>query len=390
MFYDFINFAQGSTFGMNLYCFLLYCFLLLISLNGNVTNLYMQENNKNRTTFLFCGLLLFALTSFVGDDFFHYYDFMNEYRGQVFGDQETGLEAFYQYLISYIDGNYFLFRLVIWGGSLIFIICAVRMFGASLYHTLFLILAGFIITFSYARATLAMAVFSLGAVLVSLASEEKMKTRMFYTILGFIIMACSIYFHRSMLPVLVLAFCWLFMPLKKQMTRFSLLLFPILVAICSFIMRTAFEELFVVANAVDDETGTLTRAEYYADQQMEVNNVNGLIRLAFHYASFYIPFIIIGATTFSKSIVEQMSKRSIWLYQIMFLIIIFATSFLFMEADMRTLLDRYLYMSFIPMTMLIAYMKDSGLLKRERYLWIVVTFILSNLFQLFADVYSKA
>lgn len=390
MFYDFINFAQGSTFGMNLYCFLLYCFLLLISLKGNVTNLYMQENNKSRTTLLFCGLLLFALTSFVGADFFHYYDFMNEYRGQVFGDQETGLEAFYQYLISYIDGNYFLFRLVIWGGSLIFITRTVRMFGVSLYHTLFLILAGFIITFSYARATLAMAVFSLGVVLVSLASEEKIKTRMFHTILGFAIMACSLYFHRSMLAVLALSFCWLFMPWKKQMTRFSLLLFPILVVICSFIMRTAFEELFVVANAVDDESGTLTRAEYYAEQEMEVSNVNGLIRLAFHYAAFYVPFIIIGATTSSKSIVEQMSKRSIWLYQIMFLIIIFATSFLFMEADMRTLHDRYLYMSFIPMTMLIAYMKDSGLLKRERYLWIVVTFVLSNLLQLFADVYSKA
>ena len=176
--YSFVNFAYGSTFGLNLYCFLLYCFLLLISLRGNVVELYTKDNYRTRTVILFCGLLLFALTSFVGADFFHYYEFMYEYRGQVFGDQEIGLEAFYQYLISFIDGNYFLFRLVVWGSSLVLITYATRKFEANIYHTLFLILAGFIITFSYARATLAMAVFSVGAVLISVASESNVKKRL--------------------------------------------------------------------------------------------------------------------------------------------------------------------------------------------------------------------
>ena len=387
--YSFVNFSYGTTFGLNLYCFLLYCFLLFISLKGNVTRLYIQENNKSRTILLFCGLLLFALTSFVGGDFFHYYDFMYEYRGQVFGDQEVGLEAFYQYLISFIDGNYFLFRLVVWGGSLVLITYATRKFEANLYHTLFLILAGFIITFSYARATLAMAAFSVGAVIISIASECNIRKRVFSTILGLIVIACSMYFHRSMFAVLVLSFCWLFTPWKRQMSKYSLWLFPILVAICSFILKTAFEELFTVANSMDDETGTLTRAEYYAEQEAVVNNINGLIRLAFHYAAFYFPFLIIGNALRSESVINNMDKRAIWLYQIIFLIFVFATSFLFMETDMGTLLDRYLYMSFIPMSILISSMKDSGSLSKNQYLWIVAIFIMSNLFQLFAAVYSQ-
>ena len=387
--YSFVNFAYGTTFGLNLYCFLLYCFLLFISLKGNVTNLYTQENSRSRTVFLFCGLLLFALTSFVGDDFFHYYELMHEYRGQVFGDQEFGLEAFYQYLISYIDGNYFLFRLVVWGGSLILIKYATQLFGANLYHTLFLILAGFIITFSYARATLAMAVFSVGAVLISVASESNIKKRAIPTILGLIIIACSMYFHRSMLPVIAIAVGWLFMPWKKQIAKYSIWLFPIFVAICSFILKSAFEELFAVANSVEDDTGTLTRAEYYAEQEAVVSNVNGYIRLVFHYVAFYLPFLIIGNAVRSNSVLDNMDKRHIWLYQIIYLTFIFSTSFLFMEVDMGTLLDRYLYMSFIPMSILIASMKDSELLSKRQYLWIVVTFILSNLFQLFAYVYSQ-
>ena len=171
--YSYVNFAYGATFGLNLYCFLLYCFLLLCSLRGNVVNLYVKESNRGSIALLFCGILLFSLTAFVSDDFFHYYEEMFEYRGRVFGDQETGFEAFYQYLISSIDGDYFLFRLVVWGGSLVLTIYAIRNFGANVYHTLFLILAGFIITFSYARATLAMAVFSFGFVLVSISSERK-------------------------------------------------------------------------------------------------------------------------------------------------------------------------------------------------------------------------
>ena len=388
--YSFVNFAYGSTFGMNLYCFLLYCFLLFISLKGNVTNLYIQENNKIRTTLLFLGLLLFALTSFVGDDFFHYYEFMHEYRGQVFGDQEIGLEAFYQYLISFIDGNYFLFRLVVWGGSLVLITCAARKFETNLYHTLFLILAGYIITFSYARATLAMAVFSVGAVLISAASEHNIKKQILPTILGLIIIACSMYFHRSMLPMFAISLSWILLPWKRQLTRFSLLLAPIFIVICSYIMKTAFEELFTIANSVEDESGTLLRAEYYTEQNSVVNNLNGYIRLAFHYAVFYVPFFIISGTISSKGAVQKMDTRCIWLYQIIYLIFIFATSFLFMEVDMGTLLDRYLYMSFIPMSILIASMKDSELLSKRQYLWIVVTFILSNLFQLFVAVYSKA
>lgn len=386
--YSFVNFVQGATFAQCLYCFVLYCFLLLFSLRGNVSNLYLKKDFIGGRRFLFCGLLLFALTAFIGGDFFHYHELMSEYRGQVFGDQEIGLEAFYQYLISYIDGNYFLFRLVVWGGSLILIQYAIRLFGANMYHTLFLILAGFIITFSYARATLAMAVLSIGIAFICIASEENIKKRVLYTIIGFVIMACSVNFHRSMLPVVILAAGWILMPWKKQIAKYSLLLFPIFVLICSIMLEKAFEELFMVANTMEDETGTFHRAEYYAEQEAAISNINGYIRLAFHYAAFYLPFLIIGNITRSKEILDKMDNRSIWLYQIIYLIFIFATAFIFLDFESSVLFDRYLYMSFIPMSILIAYLKDSGVLAIKQYYWIVICFILCNLFQLFAYVYS--
>ena len=387
--YDSINFAQGSTFGQCLYCFLLYCFLLLFTFRGNVSNLFIKDDIKGGRIFLFCGLLLFALTSFVGDDFFHYYEFMSEYRGQIFGDQEHGLETFYQYIIHYIKGNYFLFRLIVWGSSLSLIVLATRKFGANVYHTLFVILAGFIITFSYARVTLAMAILSLGVAIICNATEYELNRRLRLTILGLLITMSSIYFHRSMLPVIVVVICWAIMPWKKHIAKYSMILFPVFVAICSVVLKVAFEELFQVANAVEDESGMLDRAEFYSEQDSIIHNANGYIRLFLHYTTFYLPLLLISNAFRVERVLQSVEKKIIWLYQFVYLIFVFATSLLFMDFESETLFYRYLYMSFIPMSMLIVYMKDKGALTKMQYLLLIASFIVSNLFDLFGVVYGK-
>ena len=313
---------------------------------------------------------------------------MFEYKNQVFGDQERGLEVFYQYLIHFINGDYFLFRLVVWGSSLLLVVFAARQFKVDIYHTLFVLFVGFIMTFSYARATLAMAVFSVGAVTISIASERNIKKQILPTILGLIIIACSIYFHRSMFPIFIVSVCWAFMPWKRQITKYSMWLFPIFVAICTMVLDSVFKELFVFANAVDDETGMLDKAELYAEQESVVHNLNGYLRLFLHYATFYLPLVLISNVFRSDVIVKNVEKRIIWLYQIIYLIYVIATSIAFLDFDSSVFFYRFLYVSFIPMSILITSMKDSGLLMKKHYLWIVTVFIISNLFQLFAAVYS--
>ena len=384
--YSFIDFSEGTNFYLNLYCFLLYCVLLLISLKGNVVSLQGRESYTGRTLLLTCGLLLFALTSFVGADFFYYYDNMVEYKNQAFGDQEGGLEAFYQYLIYYTNGNYFLFRLVVWGGSLALIIAAARKFGANIYHTLFAILAGFIVTYSYARATLAMSVFFMGV--VTICSSVDSKKKFLQIIIGIAVLASSIYFHRSMLPMMAVAVLWLLMPWKKTLSKYSLWLFPIAVFIFSIVLKVAFEEMLTIASVVDDESGTLDKAEFYSEQQAVESNVNGYIRLIFHYSAFYLPMLILSGVFRSNETLHKVGKRGIWLYQLTFLIFAFATSMLFLNLDNSVFFDRYLYMTFIPLSILIAYMRDTEALKTTQYYWIICCLIVCNIFQLLLYVMS--
>ena len=386
--YDFIDFTQGTNFYLNLYCLLLYCFLLLISLKGNVVGINTQDSYKGRTILLSCGLLLFALTSFIGADFFHYYDNMVAYKNQAFADPEAGLEAFYQRLIYYIDGDYFLFRLIVWGSSLALIISAARKLGASVYRTLFVVLAGFIITYSYARATLAMSVFSMGVVIICMAVENKRKYMPI--IIGSILIACSTFFHRSMYPMLAIALLWMLLPYKRRLSKYSLWLFPVVVFIFSIVLKAAFEDMLVIANAVEDETGTLDKVEIYSEQESVDSNAMGFVRLTLQYLIFYLPMLFISNSLRSDKVLQNIDNKMIWLYQMTFIIFAFATSFLLLDIDSSVLFYRYLYMAFIPLSILIAYMKDVGALKAKQYFWIVAIFVAGNIFQMLADVYANS
>lgn len=386
--YDFIDFTQGTNFYLNLYCFLLYCFLLLVSLRGNVIGINEQESYRERTILLACGLLLFALTSFIGADFFHYYENMEMYSNQTFVDSEVGLEGFYQRLIYYINGNYFLFRLIVWGGSLALIIAAARKFGANIYHTLFIVLSGFIIIYSYARATLAMSVFFIGVVIICMAVNNKRK--LLPMVIGAGIVASSIFFHRSMLPMTAIALLWLLMPWKRKLSKYSLWLFPIAVLVFSVILKVAFEEVLTIANAFDDETGTMDKLETYSEQETAEQNVNGYIRLILQYLTFYLPMLLISNALRYDKVLQILDNKAIWLYQMTYLIFVYATSFLFLDIDSSTMFYRYLFMSFIPLSILVGYMKNIGALKSKQYFLIIAIFITSNFIQMFADVYSQA
>lgn len=384
--YDFIDFSQGTNFYMNLYCFLLYCVLLLTSLRGNVLWLNVQESYRGRTWILAVGLLLFALTCFMNEDFFHYQEVMSLYKDRVFGDQEAAVEEFYQYLIYYINGDYFLFRLVVWGSSLALIILAARKFGANVYHTLFIVLAGFIVTYSYARATLAMATFSLGAVMICMAVDKRWKV--IPLIIGMCIVASSIYFHRSMLPMIALAMLWLFIPWKKTVAKYSMWLFPLFVALFYVVIKIAFEELFTIAEMVDDESGTMNKFEIYAEKEAVKSNVKGYIHLALQYSTFYLPMFILSTVFRSDKVLQIVDKRVIWLYSLACLMVAFATSLLFLDMDNSILFYRYLFMTFIPLSILIAYTKDTRVLQVKLYRWIIYFSAIYNFLQLFAFVYN--
>ena len=385
--YDFIDFSQGANFYMNLYCLLLYCTLLIISLRGNIVGFISQDSYRERTWMLAAGLLLFALTCFVSADFFHYYGNMAMFKNQAYVDPNANMEAFYQRLIYYVNGDYFLFRLVVWGIGLMLIILAACQFGANVYHTLFVVLAGFVLTYSYARATLAIATFSMGAVMICMAVTKKRK--LISLIVGVCVVASAICFHRSLLPMLAIVLFWILLPWKKKLSKYSLWLFPLFVALFYVVVKVAFEELLTISNTMEDDSVALDKVEFYSEQEVAKSNMNGYIRLALQYSTFYLPMFILSRVLSSEKVLQMVDKKVVWLYLITFLIFAFATSFLFLDIDSSVLFYRYLFMSFILLSILIVYLNDKGMLTTKQYHCMMACFIIYNLFQFSAVVYSQ-
>ena len=385
--YGQINLNAGSNFYLNLYCFILYCLLLLISLRGNVGAINRDSGNI-RSILLFCGITLFALTSFINNDFFNYYEIMGDYKYGVMEDELIGLEMPYQYIIYYFSGNYFLFRLIVWGGSLLLIVLSARTFGTSAYSTMFLVLAGFIIIYSYARATLAMSIFTFGTVIVCQASEHR--KALLKKLIGIGIIALSFYFHRSMIPIVIMTLILLFLPYKRSFTRLSLYLFPILVLICSLLLEETFDELAMISNStVEDEFGVLRKMEYYSEETTAKSNLNGYITLTLKYSTFYIPLLLIALRLKSAEVVKHIKDKCVYLYLVTYFIFVIATSMLFTDINNDVLFYRFLFMSFIPLCILISYMRQNKILRVEHYNIIIFCFVISNLFQIFTLVYAS-
>lgn len=385
--YSQINFYTGSNLYLNLYCFFLYCFLLLISLRGNIGVINREQYNF-RSFLLFCGIILFALTSFINDDFFHYYETMGEYKNGVMDEQHLGVEMPYQHIIYFIQGNYALFRLIVWGGSLLLILLGVKIFGTNAYNTMFLVLVGYIIIYSYARATLAMSIYALGVIIVSVESEHKFN--LLKKIIGIAIIALSIYFHRSMITVVIASLFIIFLPYKRNFAKNSLIIFPLIVFLFSTILRIVIDDLSTMSNSfIDDETGILSKMEHYEELTTATSNFFGYIGLILKYSTFYIPFFIIANRFRTSPEVINIRKRGLFLYLITYIIIAIATSMLFLGFSNSILFYRYLFMSFIPLCILISYMRKYRMLGHRQYNAIVCCLVLSNLFQLFTAVYSK-
>jgi hypothetical protein len=197
---------------------------------------------------------------------------------------------------------------------------------------MFLILAGFLIIFSYARATLAMALYTIGAIIICQSSEHR--GALLTKLIGIGITALSFYFHRSMLPIIVVTILLILLPYKRNFARVSLYMFPIMVFLFSMLLREAFNEFTLIANTtMDDETGIFRKMEYYTEETTAKSNFNGYIALTLKYSTFYTPLLLIALTLKSHNVIKYVKNKCIYLYLFTYFIVVIATSMLFIDIN---------------------------------------------------------
>lgn len=244
----------------------------------NRDSFYNKFNNGQGL--FFC--LIFTICAcfyFMGGDYYSYLRYVQKASSKI---NESGIEVFYQKLAYWCQGNNDLFRIIIWGSAIFLVwISAIKVKSNSLL-TLSILFLLFYDIFCYARASLAMATYFFGICLM--VSSDKLSLQ---KLLGLIIMASSVYLHRSMLIIVIITPFALLLPLKKSYF-FSF----ILIAVLFIAIGMNFFSSQLIDNAGEDSLNYSQKIEHYGEALSNnvwaLTSIKSIVNYTIKYALFYL------------------------------------------------------------------------------------------------------
>lgn len=196
--------------------------VLLLLTRPSLTSGTLPRFKRRLVYFL---LLLFCIFSFWGADWFHYLDLFRLLKNNPYDN--THLEPFYVWVINNIAPTYFVFRFIIWGGALFLFWLTLHTLSMDKGEALFFFVVGFLIWFSYSRATLAMSMMFLGTALITQESKSYRFSRLLFGLVGLVL---AFFLHKSaILGLAIIAMAFSLSVVKTKTYRVIILLVPLFI-----------------------------------------------------------------------------------------------------------------------------------------------------------------
>ena len=340
-------------FSINLYIFINIFYIIVVAFywHDNVTEFGSPHKGQPFLWFLVLFHLIFA---YDGGDTYHY-AYNLAYK------EMDGMEPIYNVIASLVNYNYFLFRVIVWGSGLFLFVQTVKRFGLDPNKTVFVLYVMFITIYDYARASLAMSIYFYGVSFLCVPIKSR---KLVSYIVGCLIIAISIVFHRSMLfPTLITAF--VFLPMNK----YSLYSLIIIFTLSSSLLNNFTG--FILGNLIMADQETIEKVENVSnldfDQAAEGKSFYEHVRQIVLYATFLVPLILLSYKMFSplqnKKIAHIQKKYKLTvgvahfqkLYKLTIGIVLMAFLVLLIRIGNFIVFIRFFYMAMIPVVILLVY-----------------------------------
>ncbi len=241
-----------------------------------------NANYKKGTTLLgfFIIYLIFSVFDFSGGDFKLYYDLYNK---MLITGRPIHVEDVYYQFVTWSQGDFYLFRLITWGISLIFLCLAVKRLKLSPPLFTLLMLLMYFVLYIGARQSLGLSILYLGVsfVVKPIHRQKHLSYLIFAVLCG---VAC--FFHKSMplyVAITIMAIC---IRLNKKMLATSAILYPILYASLFAVSE------FVIANFISDEYSKNGLAYLYSEDTTEIN-FNGIIQRTIDWIPIFLLYFMV-------------------------------------------------------------------------------------------------
>ncbi len=306
-----------------------------------VRNVKPDSSTKKYASIVFLlFFILFAVGYCINSDYFNYRNWVFYANHWYDGDVSS---VIYQRLAYWCNGNYNLFRAVVWGGALVIVYYTSRLLRTNTFLTLLFLFVFFNPLFCYARASLAMAVFWLGVSVFITVGERTVLRK----VLGILIIVSSIFIHREMIVPLI-CFPFVFVSFKKKNTFFFIVLTIIAMILGGILLKNNIE---ILGDYYLDKVTKYEDQMAYGEMKWQQRNVNGMLRMYAGYLMFYILFFILYrwlSSAKQSAIPDQYVK----IYRITVGIVISTIAMVIVSGGVTVFFYRTLYTVQIPFALL--------------------------------------
>ena len=356
---------DGSIIPMwvQLLFWLLYMVVFVYTFRKIVFHWRRNKLNEDVTYLFSIYFILFAVFYCINDDYF-------QYRNWIYGRDFSfwTKEKIYINIILFcrrlpFDYPYEVFRFVVWGGAVYISYYTFRMYRGLLLpvQVLLFLFVFYSNAFCYARASLAMAFYFMGIALYLYQKEWDMK------LFGIVVAVSSILFHREMLVGIAILPC-LFIPFEKQ--KISVL--SVLLLIFAVIGINFISSNLELLDSIFDNDDLSTKMEGFAEKGQGVFRISTL----FKYLNFFYPFYLITKCFWNKNII--IPHYIIGMYRTTYAIMMASVAFMIVFGLRSVYSYRVLYISMIPLSLLIGFCYYNGFLKKKQFAIIMILALLSN------------
>ena len=290
--------------------------------------------------------------SFWGTDWFHYLNQINS----ITAGWDTNLEEVYYRILDFCNYNYLAFRLIVWGGALVLVLLTFRRLSIPTDLATLLFGCIWVIYFSYARVSLAMAMVFYGA---SLIYKPKQGFGAGSYLIGLALIILSFFFHKSAvfgLAVFLIAF--FFRNPTKGKTVTLLILIPIIVFLARYYLAN-----FINLNFADDssEIGEYVNSgQSYLTRDSSERGIGARLIQLLEVLPYYM--LTVQVISVLSSDRRRLIPDDIKMFMSLLFVIVFVSSlFMFdLGANTSTVYIRFMRFAAIPSCIVLAYLLENN------------------------------
>ena len=254
------------------------------------------------------------------------------------------------------------FRLIVWGGGLLLVSLTAKMYRNLLMPGLavMFLFVFFGNIFSYARASLAMAIFFSG-ISIYLCVENTLAK-----MLGIGMAICSYFFHHELVIGVGILPCILLSFEKKKSIFHSIILFAIIIAGITYVNSN-----LALMESIFGNDDVAEKIEHYNDFAQNALRMSTLV----NYLNVIYPFVLMSIFMYQH---EDPPKAIVGLYRITFGLLMVSSAFMIVSGLRSVYTYRVLYISIIPISIMMAYFYNQGFFKRYQFAIMLLLALLTN------------